>query len=318
MSPHAILIEVATVPEVFETEFVGIVPVQQARKAVYEKRRWLYIMALPLMWLLTVYVMVKKTVRRLLGLPGPQINSLWFDGLGSYNRSIKEGAASWKALDIIYNYEFGSSSIVDDFWIGMMNAQAVRNRFKLVRQEVRRAILRFSDHNKEVRLISLACGSSQAVVEVMAEFKAKGVMVKTLLVDVDQGALDYARGLAERYGVLGQIEMRRASVAQVVKFSRGFKPQVIEMLGLLDYIPPDKAIHLVTKIRESLVPKGVFLTCNIAPNLEQHFLKWVINWPMIYRDASELEEIACEAGFSDYRLIYEPLKIHGLMIAQKD
>ena len=313
---HAV--EIAVAPEVSEAARERHVP---KTVFVYERRRWPYLLALPLMWLLTVYVMVKKAVYKTLRLPGPRVNSLWFDGLGCSPRKVKEGAASWQALDEIYNYDFkGPLSLavaVDNFWEGMLNCQAVRNRFKLARQEVRRAILRFSNH-EEVRLISLACGSAQAVIEIMAEFKAAGVTVRTILVDIDQVALDYARDLAVRYGVADQMETYRASAAQVVKLSRGFKPQIVEMLGLLDYISQDKAIRLAEKIRQSLEPKGVFLTCNIAPNPERHFLKWVVNWPMIYRTAGDLAEISREAGFSDCRLIYEPLRIHGLLIAQKD
>ncbi|MFA5318880.1 MAG: hypothetical protein WC387_00765, partial [Candidatus Paceibacterota bacterium] len=60
-----------------------------------------------------------------------------------------------------------------------------------------------------------------------------------------------------------------------------------------------------------------YLTCNIAPNFEQHFLKWVINWPMIYRSPRELADVIEQACFDDFRLIYEPLMIHGIVVAHK-
>ena len=313
------IVEIATIPQVCETESL-IIPAdnQPIKLATFEKRRWPYILTLPISWLLTLYVMAKKGIYKLFGISGPSINTFWFDGLGSSNRKIKEGAASWKALDIIYNYRFGESllNIVDDFWIGMMNAQAVRNRFKLVKQELRRAILKFSNY-EEVRLISLACGSAQAVIELIAELKLKRIIVRVILIDIDQSALDHAKDLGRQHGVSDQIEMVKASVSQVIKVSRNFRPQIIEMLGLLDYIPQEKAIRLAAKIRESLDSNGVFLTGNIASNPERHFLDWVINWQMIYREPADLVEIANRAGFSDYRLIYEPLKIHGVVVAQK-
>lgn len=315
------VVEIATVPEVTDLETGTIAVVQPVKIAVFEKRRWLYVATMPISWLLTLWVMLKKGLCRLMGRPDPHINTLWFDGLGLSGRDLKEHAASWRALDIIYNHKFGQErglcGLVDDFWGGMMNAQAVRNRLKLVRQEVRRAILQFSNH-REVRILSLAAGSAQGIIEVVSELKARGVQARALLLDVDQTALDYAKELARNHGVDDQIETVKASVAQVARVSRDFRPQIIEMLGLLDYIPRDKAIRLVGKIRECLEPKGIFLTCNICPNLERHFLKWVINWPMIYRTPVELAEIVSEAGFSDCRLVYEPLKIHGLAIVHKD
>lgn len=317
MTPQSTLVEVAAAPQNSDMEITNFDSNQEKCLWSYEKRSWLYKMALPLMWLLTIYVIVKKTIFRLVTKSDPKINTVWFDGFGANNRGIKEGASTWRALDIIYNYEFGSSSIVDDFWIGMMNAQAVRNRLKLAKQELKKAIMKFADH-KEVRIISLACGSAEAVIQIMAEFKTKGITVRTVLIDIDQTALDYAKHLAIQHGVSDQIQIFCTSAAQIVKLSRDFRPHIVEMLGLLDYIPHDKAIRLVSKIRESLEPKGMFLTCNIAPNPERHFLKWVINWPMIYRTADDLMEIATKSEFSKYRLIYEPLKTHGLLIAQKD
>jgi len=264
--------------------------------------------------------MAKKKIRRLLGKPDPSINVLWFDGLGSSCRKVKDGAASWRALDEIYNYQFGQEKglqgVVNDFWEGMLNCQAVRNRLKLVKQEVRRAILQFSNH-QEVRLLSLAAGSAQGIIEVVAELKANDIRVRALLVDIDQTALDYSIQLARQYGVGDQIETIRTSVAQVSRISREFRPQIIEMLGLLDYIPQDKAVRLIRKIYESLEAKGIFLTCNIRDNLERSFLKWVVNWSMIYRTPGELAEVVNKAGFGDCRLVYEPLRIHGLVIAQK-
>jgi len=289
--------------------------------AGFEKKRWQYILTMPISWLLTIWVMAKKTVYQWFGQINPQTNTFWFDGLGSSCRKIKEGATSWQALNIIYNYSFGLEKglcgIIDDFWIGMINAQAVRNRLKLAKQEIEQAILRFSDC-QEVRILSLAAGSAQSVIEVMAELKMKGILVRALLLDIDQTALNYAEQLAKSHDVSDQIKTVKMSIAQVNRVSKDFQPQIIEMVGLLDYIPQNMAIKLVRKIRESLTDKGIFLTCNIAPNLEMHFLRWVINWSMIYRTADEVTEIITGAGFNDYRLIYEPLNIHGLVIAQKN
>lgn len=314
------MVEIATIPETPETGMRTVSITTPDKTAAFEKRRWPYMLTMPVSWLLTLWVMAKKAVRRWLGQPDPPINTFWFDGLGLSNRAIKEGAASWKALDIIYNHPFGQKKSVgglaDDFWIGMMNAQAVRNRLKLIKQEIRRAILRFNN-SSEVRLLSLAAGSAQGVIEVMAELKAQGITVRSLLLDIDQSALDYTLELATRHGVADQIAAVKTSVTHVLKVSRDFRPQIIEMLGLLDYIPQDKAIRLVGKIWESLEAKGIFLTCNIGHNLERHFLTWVINWPMLYRTPAALAAIVTAAGFSDYRLIYEPCKIHCLVIAQK-
>lgn len=312
--------EIATVAELpYEANSVVAIA-KPLTVSAFETKRWLYYLALPIMWILTVWAMVKKNIHSSRSLSKPKVNTFWFDGISPNLNAVKEGAASWKALELIYNWRFGQnqglSGLVEDFWFGMLNAQAVRNRLKLIKQEVKRAILRFSNH-EEVRILSLAAGSAQGIIEVMAELKSKGVRVKALLLDIDPTAIAYAQELAGQSGVADQIEVVNASVAMVSKVAQRFKPQIIEMLGLLDYIPKDKAIRLVEKIRESLEPKGIFLTCNIRHNIERHFMKSVVNWPMIYRKPVDLAEIVSSAGFEDYRLVYEPLVIHGLVISQK-
>lgn len=292
----------------------------RSSKTMFETRRRPYIMIVPIYWLIVALVVVKKSLHRRWGSPGPEINFLLFDGLGLMNRAIKEGAKSWRALDIIYNYSFGGKRTiggrVDDFWIGMINAQAVRNRLKVVKQELRKAILAHAD-KEEVRLLSLACGSAQGVIEVIAELKAEGIRTRVLLLDSDLTALDYAEKLAFRHGVFDQVETVCGNVLRSAGISRKFQPDVVEMLGMLDYLSSETAIKLIGNIRRSLKVNGVFLTCNIAPNAEMHFLRHVINWDdMIYRSSGELAEIIEGAGFTDYVILYEPHGIHGVVVAQ--
>jgi len=85
------------------------------------------------------------------------------------------------------------------------------------------------------------------------------------------------------------------------------------MLGFLDYQTNGKAVKLVSRLRGLLADgTGIFLTCNIRPNYEQHFLRWVISWPMIYRHPKEVAKIMVASGFSPekIKLISEPIQIH--------
>jgi hypothetical protein len=283
----------------------------------YEKKRWPYLLSLPLMWLLTIWVFLKKGV---LGIK-PRINTFWVDGLSLPCREIKEGAASWRALDIIYNFEFGQQDgihgKVSDYWIGIMNAQGVRNRLKLVKRELAAAIREISQNTNEVRLLSIASGSAQSIIEVMAELN--DIDIKTTLLDLDPSAVDYSRKLAKKYGIEDKITFCNGSTSGLEKVMGDKRPHIIEMVGFLDYRPHAKAVSLVKRIYEFLLPGGIFLTANARSNPEQHFLRWVVDWPMIYRRPEELGSIIEEGGFApeNCKIIYEPLKIHGLAIAQK-
>lgn len=279
----------------------------------YEYNKPLYVLTLPVMWLLAFWVFCKKAILR----RNPKINTFWFDGLSLPCRRIKEGAASWRALDIIYNFRFGSDSRISDYWLGIINAQAVRNRFKLVKHELKQAIRQFNRNESEVRILSLASGSAQPVIEAMAEMRP--INVKAVFVDLDPTAIEYSRQMAKAYGMENQITFLVGSVTSLDKLVQGGAPHIIEMVGFLDYRPRDKAILLVKKIWKVLPPDGLFVTANTCPNSEMSFLKWVINWSMIYRKPEDLRDILLNAGFSpeDCRITLEPHGIHAVAMCTK-
>jgi len=276
------------------------------RSADYERKRWPYILSPPWMHLLTGWVAFKK----LIGLK-PETHTFWVDGISPPCRGIKEGSGSWRALDIIYNYQFGIDTSfagkIGDYWLRIQNAQAVRNRLKLVKRELVSAIRDIAQREKEVRLLSLASGSAQGVIEAL--IKTRDIDVKVTLVDLDATAIEYSQKLAARYGVSRRIKFVVGSTSRFEKICGGVRPHIIEMVGFLDYRPRNKAINLVKRIYGFLPPGGLFVTANIIPNPERHFLLWMLNWSMIYRKPEDLRDIMVEAGFppEECRIVCEPL-----------
>ncbi|MDE2188686.1 MAG: hypothetical protein KGJ35_03085, partial [Patescibacteria group bacterium] len=78
------------------------------------------------------------------------------------------------------------------------------------------------------------------------------------------------------------------------------------------------AIRLFTMARTALVPGGMFITANINDNKEREFIGRVLGWNMIYRPVEELADLVKAAGFSEssMKIFYEPLRIHGLVVAR--
>jgi len=298
-----------------EKEFEMVI--DQDNSLNYEQRRRLYLLSLPIMWLLTIWVASKKKVLRI----KPKTNTFWFDGLSFPCRRIKEGAGSWYALDIIYNFEFGQQNgihgKVSNYWIGMINAQAVRNRLRLVKRELAETVRAIAEEEKEVRLLSIASGSAQSVIEVMAELK--DIDIRVILLDLDPLAIDYSRKVAKKYGVEDKITFVIESTSTLEEVMKEVRPHIIEMIGFLDYRPYAKAARLIERIYKVLPPGGKFLTGNTHPNPEQHFLKWVINWEMIYRKPEELGRILTEGGFApeNCKIICEPHKVQCVAVCQK-
>jgi hypothetical protein len=253
------------------------------------------------------------------------ISSFAVDRLSRFNHQAKYGAAGWRSLDLFYNYhEKVNPQLNDDFegwltrhWIGKFeNRQAVTNRLKISIDTLAVAIESFAAE-KEIRLLSIASGSAQAVVEAMKRHPQ--LNIKAALIDADISAISEAKNLVGAASFDDRFSFIHDTTNILEKVASDFKPHIIEMVGFLDYRPRTQAIALIDRIRRHLPEGGVFITCNIRKNREKIFLDWVLLWPMIYRTEEEFADLLVHGGFptENIRLVYEPFKIHGIAVCTK-
>lgn len=253
----------------------------------------------------------------------PKYNFYLFDGLGKTCRAIREGSTSWRALHLLYNHPFEDprdvSDIFDNFLLASPNAQAVRNRRKIALAEICRSALAL--RKSKVRMFAIAAGSAQSELEAMKLLREQGVQMECLMIDKEQHACDYAVRMAGQLGLADQFRAERALAGDKTfwRLVREFQPDMVEMLGLLDYMDDCFAAKLIGKLRRLLPPGGTFLTCNVCPNPERHFLKHVIDWDMRYRTGNDLRELMLASGFEEcgVRVMHEPLGIHALAICRE-
>jgi len=285
----------------------------------YEKGGLSDFYRLPITWVLAFWVAFKK---KIVG-KNLKINTFWFDGISLKCRTVKENATKWVALDIIYNHRPGEDKSLrgkfTDFWNQLHNIKAIRNRLRLVKQQMRESIQKFSETEKQVRILSVASGSAQGIIELMREFKQKGVSIKAIFLDLDLTALTHSQRLAREAGVFDQITFVNKSTSEIINVAKDFHPHIVEVTGLLEYRPHEKAISLLNRIYNLLTPNGILISSNITHNLEMFFTYWVGNWPMIYRSTEELCDIIIRAGFNskNCQIIREPLKIHNILVCKK-
>ncbi len=305
----------------------------------HQVRSWGYELIL---WLVSFWAMVtnsaqalaikvfkrpKQSLKRILwemGRDPDHVSSIFVDRFSYYSALSKIGAASWRSLELFYNYHEKIEPQLDDsigdalarFWIGKMeNRQAVTNRKKAVVGLLDKALHRFINE-PEIRIISIASGSAQAVIEAIQ--KNPALPVYATLLDIDEVALQRAKMQVEKAGLSNRFRFVRGTTSALETICRE-KPHIIEMVGFLDYRPDVKAIKLIAQLRNFLAENGILLTCNIRKNRERIFLNWVLLWPMIYRDEKQLANLLIKGGFepSKINLIYEPFKIHGIAVCQK-
>jgi hypothetical protein len=285
----------------------------------FEENRWPYYLILPITLLSVLWTIIKKKINAL-SCKRKEVGLLIFDGIGKYGEVIKQNVTGWKAVDLIYNHRFGEDHTIggwlDDFWFDSLNCQAARNRFKLAKQELEKAILEFSNQ-KEVRVISLAAGTGQIESETVARVKKNKVNVKMLLIDREPEALRRAQDYISLNKVSEEIRTINSDVEDATDIAKSFNPHIVKMIAFLDYLPEAEAIKFISKIYRALPTKGYFITSNTMPNIEMHFVKWVVGWPLIYRKPRQIENIIKKSGFEQCEIINEPLHIQSVAVARK-
>lgn len=292
----------------------------------FENTVWPYRLIVPFLFGIGGYVHLKKVLCRLLfGREHTLKTNVWFvDGISSNSRRVKDGARKWNALDAVYNFTDGEGSNVliraaDDFWMRVRSAQAVRNRLLIVKREMISAISKVSKasgRNSPVRILSIAAGSGQAVIEAVEELQKVGIVCEILFFDCDESALEHSLVLAEEHGITN-VSIYKGDAPLFDRALHGFQPDIIEMCGLMDYLRTSLAVALVKKIHRYLKQDGFFITCHIHPNSERYFLYQVVNWGMLYRTRGELYDILVDGGFLGAKLYTEPHRIHSVAVSQK-
>ncbi len=251
----------------------------RTREQIYESLAWPYLAAVPFMYATGLYVQMKKMFFGMFNAK-PNTNCWFVDGLSVNSRRMKDGATRWPSLNTCYNFKNGEGAtaahrVVDLWWMQIRNAQAVRNRLKIAKSELRTAVRTLARPGNAVRILSLAAGTAQGVIEVAAECN---------------------------------------------KLIGDFKADIVEMMGLLDYLRESLAHPLIRKIRLHLAEGGYFFCCHIHPNSERYFLKYVVNWDsgMLYRTRDEFADVLHQGGFLTPALLTEPHGIHSVSVARKN
>ena len=253
-----------------------------------------------------------------------------FDRYSKTLQAIKAGATGWKALEIIYNFETDRcKDPLAKFWVNMRNAQAVRNRFRFAKFLLRKAFIQQANNtgkgspSNPLFLLSLAAGSAQAVLETVSEVREDSDLhVNVVLIDSDMSVRSMIRKRIKNLGLSGRVKFVVGSAFKFGEVIRDLPPpDIVEMLGLLDYLNNKLAVRLCRRIYKQIATGGNFLTCHIHPNPEQDFLRFVINWGhnpyMFYRTIDELKKIALDAGFETVQTHTEPHCIHSIAVCTK-
>lgn len=240
---------------------------------------------------------------------------------------VIDNAKNHNALEVLYSKgktSFSKGIIESMFrsvWFNINNSKAVRNRLKFVERELNYHLEKISKNDREINILSIASGSSRAIIETVEKGRyLDGTKLSITFLDKNINAIEYSKKLSTKISHLPiRIDWITDTAGNFLRQSTPKKYDIVEMVGLLDYFEDIKVVETFSGIYNLLQEGGALITANINHNKEEKFITKVIDWPMIYRTCDELAELVHKGGFeyNKMKVFYEPLKIHGLVVAKK-
>jgi len=209
------------------------------------------------------------------------------------------------------------------FWHYLISqSKAARNRLKIVEEMLEKEILSLCKNKKKnITILSIGGGSCRAVIETIARISGKfpDCNIKAINIDKSKRAIELGKKIAEENNVSGKLKWINSTASKLDLFVASEAIDIIEMVGLLDYFPHEKAVNIFKKVKKCLKNSGLFITGNVYPNREMSFIS-KINWPdMYYRNEKDIKKILSESGFQAEKgeIILEPLRSHIVIKIKK-
>lgn len=243
-------------------------------------------------------------------------------------KEVIEHKTSHRALEALYNYGIcpGNTNfkekIFQKIWFNTNNSRAVRNRLKMVKREISSFAQDTINEGKTLNIFSIASGSARAIIESISNiYIPEDRKVYISFLDKNPNAIEYSKGKVSELGFDKNFIFNWCidTASNFYKHLKNGKPNIVEMVGLLDYFDDEKALSIFKTIFDQLDNGGIFITANIDNNAERKFVTNFIGWDMIYRNDKDLFRLATQAGFKkeNIKILYEPLKIHVVLVAKK-
>lgn len=246
---------------------------------------------------------------------------------GAYNQwSLRKPfgyAGDFKIIDDIYQnnpLNTGFERLFDNYFMMSAISVAVRNR----KEDFKRLVTNFVNkkQSRTVRIMNLGCGSSREVKEILSSDALLNKNVVFDCYDHEKRAIEYARGLLNGIPDVNFIQENalRIGVSKNVHSLIVHKYDLIYSTGLFDYLNYRISTRLVCSLKKLLNPEGILAVSDVRDkysNPSVHYMEWVGDWNLIYRDDDEFRKVFIEAGFSkdELRSRYEQQGIMQYVIA---
>ncbi|HTC20101.1 MAG TPA: methyltransferase domain-containing protein [bacterium] len=201
-------------------------------------------------------------------------------------------------------HEGGSlfAKILNTFFLSSPPCLAHRNRIQYLKRKLTDETSRVTGEKRATRILSMGCGPAREVQAFINEEEGSD-QARFFLMDFNDETLESTQRILEDLKKTKnrktEIHMIKKSVNVILKES--FKPTAnpeerdydfIYCAGLFDYLEDRICKRLMEYFYGLLAPGGLLLATNVTPNNPiRNILESLLEWPMVYRNESQMADI---------------------------
>lgn len=199
--------------------------------------------------------------------------------------------------------------------------KATRNRLKTVEGALYREFLERTQRMEAIRVYAFGGGTCRSFINVLARLKREGIapQVRITNVDLDQSAHRAGQTLAREHGYVSEFEWLQGSVLDARNFSEANKVDIVEIIGLLEYLDDEAAVAVLAQAYTILNAGALLVAANVRPTNEATFYR-KIGWPpMYYRTPEKMSQLLEQAGFESgaIEIKVEPVCLHSICLVRR-
>ena len=212
-------------------------------------------------------------------------------------------AGDFKIIEDLYENNprtTGFDRLFDNYVQMSAISVAVRNR----KDDFKRFIEEFIKERRDRPLVimDLASGPCREIKELLSGDDGLCANVTFDCYDNDEHSLEFAAGVLDGHLNVNLIKENAARIAfrKDIYSLINTRYDLIYSTGLFDYFEERMATKLIANLRKLLVPGGVMIISDVRDkfsNPSVHFMEWVGEWELVYRDDDNFRNIFFNAGF---------------------
>jgi extracellular factor (EF) 3-hydroxypalmitic acid methyl ester biosynthesis protein len=208
------------------------------------------------------------------------------------------------------------AKILHRWFVKQPPAEAHRNRVKYLTARLHEESLRAArSPHKTMRAYNVGAGPAREVQDFMAEHELANAADFTL-VDFSEETLAHGKKVLEasrrKNGRHTELRFIKKSVAQLLKSEGKITNRTPEQqyefvycAGLFDYLTDAVCREFMNVLYEMVAPGGLLVATNVdVCNPIKHWLSYVLEWPLIYRNHADMASLRpAKAGLDDTRIV---------------